>query len=173
MNKHSQFLLLTFFSLIFMLLSSCKGNTYTQPDPFYGIGSEWDHLRFPLIKPYYVIFISDEYGWQIPLQGAPSSRDFYYYLTIQHVQKISVEKDVIMIYSPYKNQIDESVGQKILYWFVFIPEKSIEMGFDNENNFLNYIQQFGVQNPSWRTPNEILEEYEKTSCLEWIPNCKP
>jgi hypothetical protein len=168
--KHIRVYLLM--TLISILMSGCNIITYHQQDPFYRNGSEWDHLRFPLIKPYYVIYISDKNGWQIPLETDPSWRDFYYYFTLQDIQKISVEKGVIMIYTPYKQLVEESVGEKVLYWFVFVPNQEIEMGFDNEEDFLAYIQQYDIQQPSWRTPDDILKEYDDTGCLDWIPDCK-
>jgi len=45
------------------------------------------------------------------------------------------------------------------------------MGFDNEEDFLAYIQQYSIQQPSWRTPDDILKEYDETWCLGWIPAC--
>jgi hypothetical protein len=162
-------LLVISFALI--LMPSCKTVEYLKQDPFYRNGSEWDHLRFPLIKPYFAIYIDDEYGWGIPLEGSPSNRDFYYYLQIHDVQKIAVEKGVIMVYTPYKELVDARVGQKILYWFVFIPDQNIEQGFEKEQDFLVYIQQIGIQQPAWRTPDDILEEYDETRCLDWIPSC--
>jgi len=164
-------LFLVFGLVISLFLTNCGKKQSSEGDPFYLNGSEWEHLRFPLIKPYYAIYIADTYGWQIPLEGSPDSRDFYYYLTIQDVQKIAVENGVIMVYTSHQENVDESVGQKVLYWFVFIPEEKIEMGFDTENSFQNYINQYGISNPSWKEPNSILNEYEENFCLDWIPNC--
>jgi hypothetical protein len=158
--------------LISILLSSCSIIENYQQDPFYKDDGWWDHLRFPLIKPYYAILIKDEYGWSIPLEGSPSDRDFYYYIQINDVQKIAVENGVIMFYTPTIQKVDESVGQKALFWFVVIPDQNAEMGFDQEEDFLTYIQQLGIQDPSWQEPDDILQEYEKTRCLDWIPGCE-
>ena len=169
-TKHYQVYL--FVALFSILLSGCDTVSYYQQDPFYRNSSEWDHLRFPLIKPYYAIYITDEYGWVIPFEGSPLGRDFYYYTSVANVQKISVENNIIMIYTPVTNPVDEGLGEKVLYWFVIIPEQNIEMGFDQENDFLTYIQQFGIQTPFWREPDDILSEYDQTRCLDWIPSCK-
>lgn len=155
-----------------VILTGCNVITYFQQDPFYREGSEYDSLRFPLIKPYYAIYLNDEYGWDIPLETDPASRDFYYYLTLHDVRKIAIEQGVIMIYTPFEEHVAESVGQKVLYWFVFVPGQQIEMGFDNEADFLTYTQQFGIGEPSWREPIDILQEYDQTWCLDWIPACK-
>ena len=160
---------------LLILLSGCNCIEYFRRDSFYKQGSGWDYLRFPLIKPYYALASSDpndKYGWSIHLEGDPASRDFYYYLELHDIQKIAVVRGIIMVYTPFKVDVDESVGQKVIYWFVFIPEQSIEKGFDNEADFLAYIHQYDIQEPSWRTPLSILQEYDQTWCLDWIPGCK-
>lgn len=157
---------------IAVLFSSCHAIRYPQRDPFYNNGSEWDHLRFPLIKPYYAIWISDKLGWEISLHISPLNKDMYYYLSLADVQKIAVENGVIMVYSPYEKTVDESVGQKVLYWFVIVPDKNIEVGFETEAELIDNIQQFGIENPLWREPGDILYEYDQTSCLDWIPDCE-
>jgi hypothetical protein len=154
-----------------LLFSSCHAIRYPQRDPFYNDGSERDHLRFPLIKPYYAIWISDKLGWEISLHISPLDKDMYYYLSLSDVRKIAVENDVIMVYSAYEEPVDESVGQKVLYWFVIVPDQSIETGFETEIEFNEFIQQFNIERLEWRTPDDILAEYDQTSCLDWIPGC--
>lgn len=156
--------------LLMILLSACKGQ-YSNRDPFYNEGSEFDSLGFPLIKPYFAMMIFDEYGWGINLQLRPSERDFYYYMSIENIEKISVDNGIIMVYSPLEVEVEESVGQKVLHWFVIIPNENIEMGFETELEFLNYIQRYGIDHPTWRSPSDILHEYDSTRCLDWIPDC--
>jgi hypothetical protein len=167
-HKLQIFLLAIVFSIF---LSSCKIAEYFQQDDFYRNGSEWDHLRFPLIKPYYAIYITDEFGWGIPLYSRISDSNIYYYPQLNDIQEISVENDVIMIYTPYEQDVEKSVGEKVYNWFVLVPSQNSEMGFENEKDFLAYIQLHGIQQPSWRSPDDILEEYDETWCLPWIPTC--
>jgi hypothetical protein len=167
-HKFQIFLLAIVFSTI---LSSCKVTEYLQQDDFYRSGSEWDHLRFPLIKPYYAIYITDELGWGIPLHSGISDSNIYYYTQLNDVQEISVENGVIMVYTPYEQDVEESIGENVYNWFVFMPDQNIEMGFDNEEDFLAYIQSYGIQQSSWRTPDDILKEYDELWCLPWIPTC--
>ena len=155
-----------------MLLLGCDRIRSFQEDPFYTNGSEWDHLQFPLIKPYYAIYISDDTGWGIPLMADPPSKALYYYYQLHKVEKIAVEKNVIMVYTPYKEGFDESKGHKILYWFVFVPDRNIEMGFDNETDFLNYVHQYNIQQPVWQKPDMLSQKFDRTGCLDWIPDCK-
>lgn len=158
--------------LFSLLISSCQVWSNNHDDPFYRWGSEWGYLRFPLIRPYCAIYSNDEFGWQIPLETDPSLREFYYYFSLNDVHKIAVEKGVIMVYTPFKQPVEESIGEKVLYWFVFVPDQKIEKGFDNEPDFLGYIKQFGIGDPAWRAPDDILREYDETGCLDRIPNCK-
>lgn len=167
----NQYLLYLMLISLLALLSGCKFVEYFQQDPFYRNGSEWDHLRFPLIKPYYAIYQSEKYGWQVPLQGAPSSRDFYYYTTLQDIQNIAVEYGAIMIFTPYEQPVEENVGQKVMHWFVFLPVQNIEKGFEKEEDFIAYVKQLGITKPAWKHPDDILKEYDETWCLDWIPTC--
>lgn len=161
-----------FLILIAILLSNCSAQSDLQRDSFYSKGSGRDYLRFPLIKPYYAIYISNRDGWGVPLKADPPSDALYYYYQLHGVEKIAVQDGVIMVYTPYKEDVDESVGQKILYWFVFIPDQNIEMGFENKVDFNSYIQQYNIQDPHWLKPDDILQQFESTTCLDWIPGCK-
>jgi hypothetical protein len=66
----------------------------------------------------------------------------------------------------------EQVGQKVLYWFVIIPQEKLEVGFDNEADFLKYIREYGIEEPTWEDPESIFQRFKDTGCLEWIPDCK-
>jgi len=174
--------MLLLLTLVSILLWSCSSIEYYQKDPFYRNDGGWDgYKQFPLIKPYKAIYPdpavtdlskAEHPGWTIWLEGSPSEREFYYYLQIIDIQDIAVENGVIMVYSPYEKEVDESSGEKVLYWFVIIPDQNVEMGFDLEDDFLTYIQQFGIQNPAWRRPDTISLEFAETGCLEWIPGCE-
>lgn len=154
-----------------MMVSACDTIKYYQRDPFYRDGSEWDHLRFPLIKPYYAINIwtsNGESGWQIPLEGA-FNRDFRGYPSISNVQKISIENSVVMIYA-----LDQPSAPryKIINWFVLEPEKEIERGFGNEEDFLGYLDEIGIDEPEWLNPDDVSLQFDETRCLDWIPGCE-
>jgi hypothetical protein len=157
---------------LLLLLSACKAIKYAQRDPFYNDGSDWDHLRFPLIKPYYATWSTHGLGWAINLHVSPLDKDIYYYLSLLDVQKIAVENGVIMVYTPYEESVDEDVGQKVLYWFAIVPHQNIETGFETEAELLDYIQQYGIDKPDWRDPDDISLEYDQTWCLDWIPDCE-
>ena len=174
LNMNMKYLRLQFLlTLLSILLFGCVGAATVTQDPFYQEGSEWDHLQFPLIKPYYAIYIAhSKFGWGIPLMADPPSEATYYYYQLHEVQKIAVENDVIMVYTPYEENVDKSQGQKVLYWFVFVPAKNIEMGFDKEAEFLTYLKQYNIQQPLWQKPGNLSQQFDETGCLKWIPNCK-
>ena len=172
MNKEKYSRLFIVFIVFSMLLSACNAIKYAHRDPFYNNGSELDHFRFPLIKPYYAIWVTEELGWSIPLEVSPSEKDIYYYITLNDVQKIAVENNVIMVYTQYEEDVHKEVGQKVLYWFAMVPNENIEVGFETETELIDYVQQYGIEEPAWREPDDILHEYELTWCLDWIPDCK-
>ncbi|MBI1793416.1 MAG: hypothetical protein HYR70_04410 [Chloroflexi bacterium] len=155
-----------------IILVSCSLSFGPQKDPFYTDVGTLDSARFPLIKPYYVIYIDKEYSWQMPLLANPPSKDIYYYYNLHDIRKIAVENGIIMIYTPFTEDVDQSIGQKVLHWFIIIPDKNVETGLDTEQAFLDYIKQLGVQQPPWVEPSEIYQQFFKTGCLDWIPDCK-
>ena len=166
------------YSLItILLLLGCSLNSCSTKKSFYQEGSGFNYLRFPLLEPYYAIKIDDEHGWTIPLYVKQSQTNFWYYLDIQDVRKIAVENGVIMVYSAYSKpiivdiSIDGKLKEKELHWFILIPDQ-IEKGFETEEEFNTSLQQYGINQPQWREPLSVLQQFDQTGCLEWIPTCK-
>lgn len=158
--------------LLTFMVFSCTQLGNSQQDSFYqDDGGFNDYGRFPLIKPYDAIIVDNEHGWYIELHIPPSEKEIYYYLGLVDVQKVAVENGVIMIYTPTKTSVDENVGQKVLYWFVIVPDKSIETGFDNENDFLEYVQEYGIKAPVWIDADSAYQQFKRTGCLDWISDC--
>jgi hypothetical protein len=142
-------------------------------DPFYGKGSGWDYVRFPLIKPYYAISSSGDAAWIIHLENERPLSKVPFLFDIVGVEKISVTRNVIMAYTPNdtKYGYDEQNKQE-LHWFILIPDEHLEIGFETENEFLDYIRQNNLSEPKWLEPLIILQKYDQTGCLDWIPDCK-
>lgn len=161
------------FVLLAFILLGCHSLKNPTADLFYQDDGGFNNYgRFPLIKPYEAIIVSEEQGWYVDLLIPPSQKAMYYYIGLQDVRKVAVENGVIMAYTPSMTVVDEKAGQKVFYWFVVIPDKKIEAGFDNEDDFLNYIQKYGIEKPSWESPESIFQKYKETGCLNWIPDCK-
>ena len=162
-----------FFNIIFVVFSSFFLLSCSSRDPFYKRGSGLDYLRFPLLKPYYVMSLAnDELVWVIPLERELPLKKDSFLIQIRDVRKIAVADNVIMIYSPDATKIaSDNIEEKIFHWFILIPDKSFEIGFESDADFLNYIRQNNMTEPQWLEPINILQEFDKTGCLEWIPDC--
>ena len=142
-----------------------------HPDPFYSACKDWDAPRFPLIKPYDVLYLGQNEQWVVSLHSTITADKVKFYTSINDVQKITVVKEVIMIYSHYEKTIDESNNENSFYWFVIIPNKNIAAGFNSEDDFLSYLNQFGIVNINWESPEDINKSFLSTGCLDWIPGC--
>ena len=78
-----------------------------------------------------------------------------------------------MAYSTYVDTgAPDYIQDNYYHWFVLIPAKEIGEGFHAEDEFREYIQTLGIQNPDWQTPDEAYKKFKETGCLEWIPDCK-
>lgn len=161
-----------FGSLVIFAIVMCFQTACSFQESFYQKGSGWDYVRFPLLEPYYAIYISDEYKWEISLQDGLPSRNFKYFSAILDVEKIAVDRGVIMVYTPYSESIYVSPTQeKELHWFVLVPGQA-ELGFETEEEFVTQIMKYDLGQPSWQEPISILQTYDQTGCLDWIPECK-
>jgi hypothetical protein len=165
-------------SLILLVLPLvCSLSACAFERTFYEKGSGWDYLRFPLIEPYYAIYVesnNNDIGWSIPLNERPSSRNFRYYSAIVDVRKVAVENEVIMVYTPYSKPImlaSEDLEEKELHWFILIPGQA-ELGFETEAEFLDRLNDYGIDQPKWQEPKPILQKFDQTGCLELIPGCE-
>jgi hypothetical protein len=106
------------------------------------------------------------------LQLEPSKKNFLHYLQIQDVRKIAIDKGIIMVYTPFEKLIYVSPEQeKALHWFILIPDQA-ELGFETEEEFTTYLKKYEISQPAWQEPEAILQTYDQTGCLDWIPGCK-
>lgn len=166
--------------IIMLLLCSYIGwarHNNVNRDPFYK-DSGWDAMRIPLLKPYEMLKLNPKLeinrrlGWSISLHIPPSEKEIYYYLEIHDIRKFAIQNGVIMVYTTYPEEVDTDAGQKVLYWFVIVPDQKIETGFDTEVEFLNSVQADGIKQPNWIEPDTAYKQFAKTGCLEWVSGCK-
>ena len=161
--------------LISFCLSSCTYQVQ-HTDQFYNDSDSFPYLRFPLIKPYYVDSAAVTGGnepWTMYLKKLWAPPNYLYLYSVTDLRKLSVKGDVIMAYSPYVDeQADQSVRENYYHWFVVVVDKNTEAGFHTESAFLEYIQQLGIQQPDWQSPDNLHDKYYSTGCLPWIPDCK-
>jgi hypothetical protein len=154
-----------------LFLSACNVIAYMNEDPFYTDGGDFDLARFPLIKPYEAKRLVDfDDGWWISFQLPPEERNIGYG-SIPNVTKIAVENEIILAYTP-NTKLHPKTGEVYLHWFVIIPKEKIETGFEKENDFQDYIQQYGIESPNWLDPTDLFHQFDLTWCLDWIPACQ-
>ena len=157
--------------LIMIFLSSCTSQVQ-HLDEFYNDEGIYPYARFPLIKPYHVDRKDGNSPWLMSLRKLWAPPDYLYFYNVEDVRKLSVMGNVIMAYSPYiDEQANQSIQENYYHWFVIVPDKGTEAGFHDESAFLDYIHQLGIQQPDWQEPLDIFKEFERTGCLEWIPDC--
>ncbi|GER79654.1 MAG: hypothetical protein D8M55_04825 [Chloroflexi bacterium] len=104
----------------------------------------------------------------------PNRQDnLVYCYAIEELEKFAVKDGVLMAYSAYVDkEADAYIQENYYHWFVLVPDKKIAEGFQTEDEFREYIQTLGIQDPSWQTPNEAFDKFIETGCLDWIPDCK-
>lgn len=158
--------------MLLISLSSCTWLPGFYKDPFYKNSGGFDSFRLPLLKPYYLTYLDTETSWDMELQADPPSESTYYYLTLHDIQKIAIANGIIMLYTPYiERSIDPNIGQKIYHWFAIVPSANIEEGFENEDDFLEYVKEFDIQQINWQSPEDLYKIFTRTGCLDWIPGC--
>lgn len=157
---------------IFLLLSLLSASC-TQKDSFYMRGSGKDFLRFPLLKPYYAITLAGEnIDWSIPLQNHLPLKEEFFSIEIKNIKLIAIEDNVIMVFAPNnssRSSYDNNV--RTYNYFVLIPDLQIERGFFDDIDFYKFIQSYGFNDQKWVEPIILLQNYNNTGCLDWIPYC--
>ncbi len=155
---------------IFIILVSCRGenkhhfnNSYEEA--FYKDYQGMDCLRFPLIAPYEIKEIDDNDNWNLKLV-----RGFDHYLMISNVDKVAVTNGVILAHSEKASRFSSDIFTN-KYWFVIIPSKNVEIGFENLAGFNSYLKEIKVNPVNWTTTSSAFNEFKKTGCLPWITGC--
>ena len=160
-------------------MTSCTTLVH-HADPFYNYNDRdfpRDHL--PLIDPIEATRERPSSPWSLELLNVlwisvPNSQVEYPYDLVKELEKFAVKDGVIMAYSSYVNmQADAYILKNYYHWFVMVPSKNVTEGFHTENEFRQYVQTFGIQDPDWQTPDEAFHKFLQTGgCLDWIPDCK-
>lgn len=166
--KKSLLVCFQIFSLVSLFTASC-----TPKDSFYMRGSGIDYLRFPLIKPYYAISLAGKnIAWSIPLQNFVPLKEDFFPIEIQNIKLIAIERNVIMVYAPNnKSSSSQEKKARTYNYFVLIPDQQLEMGFLEDTDFNKFIQSYGFDDLKWVEPLILLQTYNKTGHLDWIPYC--
>ncbi len=133
-----------------------------------------DSLSIPLIEPYEATKIKAIPGWFINLHLPFEQRanDMKSYGSIDGVEKIAIQNNIIMIYTPLIDSTAVSLNYKIAHWFIISPNENLEMGFEYESEFNEFTIKYGVQEINWEKPDDIYKKIQDTGCLEWALDCR-
>jgi hypothetical protein len=138
-----------------------------------------DRKRIPLIKPIDMILLSSPEAWTMEVlpgfyvDDPDNENPYYLYGHVHLVEKFAVQEGIIMAYSPYIDEnADTYIQTNYYHWFVLIPVNDVVRGFHTEDEFNQYIQMLGIDDPDWQNPDEVYRRYSWTGCLDWIPDCK-
>lgn len=148
-------------------------------DSFYNLNSnDFPRNYLPIIKPIETTRKGSSSPWSLGLGQPiwiqiPNSNAIYGYSGVRELEKFAVKNGVIMAFSSYiDTDSDAYIQNNYYHWFVLIPDEKIAEGFHTEDEFNQYIQTLGIQNPEWQTPDEAFDKFVETGCLEWISDCK-
>lgn len=195
--KKTALYLTVFFLCITLVYMAIWWPPARYADPFYNFDhGDMSLLHLPLVKPIKaerLITSSVPSTWEVDIPAIwvpiPNSDAYYPYLNVIELEKFAVKNGVIMAYSAcVDTEADRSLAystppvdfeaarvyirDNYYHWFVIIPDKKIAEGFHTEEEFNQYIQTLGIQNPNWHAPEEAYKQFTRTGCLEWIPDCK-
>src|SRR5688572_11850335 len=160
--KNTFFYLVLFLSLSYVTSCAPPAQPTNPPvqhaDPFYNINDDdYPLLHLPLIKPFEAKRELGSSPWRVflhygPWVSVPNRQDnFFYGYDIEELEKFAVKNGVIMAYSAYVDkEADAYIQDNYYHWFVLIPDKEIAEGFHTEDEFREYIQTLGIQDPDWQ-----------------------
>jgi hypothetical protein len=116
----------------------------------------WDASRLPLIKPYEAIKLNGTDKWSINLQDIPGS--------ISNVKEINIIKNTIIIHAGETYCNNEKVQEA---WFIIIPEKHIENGFQQKIDFDKYLLSIKISNYQLYDIGYIFKKFYINKELDW------
>lgn len=176
------FHLMVFLSISF--LTGCIPRV-NHANPFYDVNdNDFPLIHLPLIEPIEATQARSSSPWTLgPIYGLniaiPKTHEeeiqkIYSYNGVMELEKFAVQDGVIMAYSASIDQEAYAyIRNNYYHWFVIVPSKEIAKGFHTEDEFRQYIQTIGIQDPVWWKPNDAYHKYSLSGgCMDWITDCK-
>lgn len=160
-------LALCVFGSFIQLLGDVTSSANVQPTgvAFFESTGGWDYRRIALIEPYQAVSI-DRKTWTIGLQRDELSVRYQTLAYITNLKLDVIDKKFIVAYAPNTWLDGERVNE---VWVVIIPKENIEKAFTNEEEFLAYLDDKGVDQPNLTDANELYKELGNKGYLEWFP----
>ncbi len=159
------------------LLDDVTSSANVQPTgvAFFESSGGWDYRRIALIEPYQAVSI-DRKTWlvyqaekysvtpTIRVTAGDELSETLAYVT--NLKLDVIDKRFIVAYAPNTWLDGERVNE---VWVVIIPKKNIEKGFTNEEEFLAYLDDQGIDYPNLTDANELYKELGNKGYLIWYP----
>lgn len=149
------------FAICIVFIAACtnKDNKGRDADSFYKEKGGWDAGRIPLIKPYEAIITNKNVGWGMGLEGLDGDTGF------TNIKNINVIDGMILVYSV--NSILHGIDTKET-WHIIVPNKGIEKGFSNHQDYLNYLNKLGVTSePNLINIDKVAKFFDKYDRVDW------
>jgi hypothetical protein len=136
-----------------------KGNKHEdQKDIFYTRSGGLDYARIPLKKPYELTELKNDSVWRMNLHAMNLQS------SISNITGVNIIDGVIVIHSANCFLRGTEVPEA---WFVVIPEKRIEKGFDNEEEFTSYLTSINVKKGELHSPDNVNRSFIKKWPIDW------
>lgn len=147
----------TYFLMILLWGCNDNQNHNNMEDEFYSKkNSSWDASRIPLIKPYEMLELNGSDEWIMNLVETPGS--------VSNIKEINVLQNVIFIHSGETYCNNKKVQEA---WFIIIPEKHIERGFEKKEDYDKYLSSLQLNEPKLYNVEKASEDFNKRKGIDW------
>ncbi|GAA4339055.1 hypothetical protein GCM10023149_49500 [Mucilaginibacter gynuensis] len=152
--------ILLILGMLSLLACDNQDERLKNADPFYTEKSDFDLIRFPLIKPYEALSISDDTGWYVQNQEDSTASA----VSIPGAKHINVIDSVVIIHAQ-KTLIE---GQQINEgWFVLVPKIKVYKEFKSRQEFMKYVLSLQIKNIKMYSMNEAFQCFYNRDTLDW------
>jgi hypothetical protein len=144
-------------SIIYLCLLCLTGCQKCNGNNFYAYGGDWDAARIPLMKPYEIIILNGQQYGDMNLNSDSETSG---------IQRVNVVNGIILVYST--NSILYGVDSVKQVWRIVIPAKHIEEGFNNHDEYRDYLGKLGFKYEPRLHDLQSAEDYFNThDVMDW------
>jgi hypothetical protein len=144
--------------LVILLFFDCKGikkQRKMQDDFYTRSNASWDASRLPLVRPYELLRLNGSKEWEMNLRKIPGS--------VSNIKEVSVFQNIIMIHSGETYCNNAKVEEA---WFVIIPEKDIEKGFEKKEGYDKYLSLLHVISTLYNA-DTVYGFFQRNKKINW------
>ena len=129
-------------------------------DEFYSRTGGWDYTRMPLIKPYELINLSDEWLLGTFEEGSTKPTRIY------GIQQISINQDYSLFLCEQSDFSETTLQKK---WCVLEMSTAKEVCFSSEKEFNDYVESKKIPQPTWINAEIAFKQFLESGYLPWMP----